>query len=34
LEGVARGALFVRGRYIDMATFSLLRADWQASQGS
>ncbi|MBB5205584.1 RimJ/RimL family protein N-acetyltransferase [Inhella inkyongensis] len=27
-EGVARGAVFVRGAYVDMAVYALLRQEW------
>ena len=33
LEGVARGANFVRGQHVDMKCYGLLRSEWQALHG-
>ena len=33
-EGVARGMMFIHGRYVDSAVFSILRSEWVARQAA
>lgn len=32
-DGIARGAVFSRGKHVDIAMYSLLRTDWEALRG-